>query len=73
MSPPLSATEVAFAMLGVMQALLALAWAGGAWHFAERRHAALGWAAFAAFSAAMFALVVAALRHAGGAAEWLHA
>jgi diguanylate cyclase (GGDEF)-like protein len=58
----LSATEVAFVMLAVMQAVLALLWGLGAWWIAGERRAILYWAAFAACSALMFVLLALALR-----------
>ncbi|HEX7383381.1 MAG TPA: hypothetical protein VF291_03650, partial [Burkholderiaceae bacterium] len=73
MPPPLSATEVAWMMLGVTQGVLALAWAAGAWRVPGQRAATLGWAAWAALSAATCALFLLALRAGPAAAAWLHA
>jgi diguanylate cyclase (GGDEF)-like protein len=70
----LTATEVAFVMLAVLQGLLALLWALGARWIADARHASAHWAAYAGFSALMFMLLVWALRSAGTAhAEALRA
>jgi diguanylate cyclase (GGDEF)-like protein len=58
----LPATDVAFLMLGVLQTVLALLWALGGWWIAEERRATLHWAAYAAFGALMFPLLVLAMR-----------
>ena len=60
----LSATEVAFAMIAVMQAVLALVWLIGGWWAGEMRRAALQWAAYAGLSALSFALLMLAMRSA---------
>ena len=60
----LSATEVAFALVAVMQAVLALAWLiGGGWA-GEVRRAAWHWAVYAGLSALSFALLMLAMRSA---------
>jgi diguanylate cyclase (GGDEF)-like protein len=69
----LSATEVAFVMLAVMQVVLALLWGLGAAWIAGERRATLHWAAFAAFSALMFVLLALALRADPPHAELLRA
>ncbi len=46
----LSATEVSFLMVAVIQAVAAVVWALGAWAVAEARRAALYWSAWAALS-----------------------
>jgi len=70
----MSATDVAFAMAGVMQAVLAVIWLLGSWLVGDTRRAAFHWAVYAALSAASFALLTSAL-HAGAAqpAELLRA
>jgi diguanylate cyclase (GGDEF)-like protein len=57
----MSATDVAFAMAGLMQAVLAVMWLLGAWQIADTRRAALHWSAYAALSALSFVLLTAAL------------
>jgi diguanylate cyclase (GGDEF)-like protein len=56
-----TSTDVAFAMIGVMQAVLAVAWLLGSWISGEMRRATLCWAAFAALSALSFLFLTAAL------------
>lgn len=58
----LSPTEVAFVMVALMQATLAVVWLVGAWAAAETRVATLRWAGYAAFSTASFVLLTVALR-----------
>lgn len=58
----LSATDVAFAMVGIMQMVAACVWALGAWLVPATRRAAAHWAGYAALSACSFLLLVAALR-----------
>ena len=60
----LSATEVAFALIAVMQAVLALVWLVGGWWAGEMRRAAVQWAAYAGLSALSFALLMLAMRSA---------
>ena len=60
----LSATEVAFVMAAVMQAVLAIVWVLGAWAVGDTRRAALHWATYAALSAVSFTLLTTALRSA---------
>lgn len=60
----MSATEVAFALIAVMQAVLALVWLIGGWWAGEMRRAALHWAAYAGLSAASFAFLMLAMRSA---------
>jgi len=57
----MSATDVAFAMAGVMQAVLATIWLLGAWLVGDTRHAAVYWAGYAGLSAVSFALLTVAL------------
>ncbi|MEO8526653.1 MAG: GGDEF domain-containing protein [Caldimonas sp.] len=57
----MSATDVAFSMVGLMQAVLALVWLLGSWLLADTRRAAIHWSAFAALSAISFVLMIAAL------------
>jgi diguanylate cyclase (GGDEF)-like protein len=77
----MSATDVAFAMVAVMQAVLAGVWLLGSWLLGDTRRAAVQWSAFAAFSALSFVLLMAALHEqapqraellrAGGNMSWL--
>ena len=60
----MSATEVAFALVAVMQAVLALVWLIGGWWAGEMRRAALQWGAFAGLSALSFLLLMLAMRSA---------
>ncbi len=60
----MSATEVAFALVAVMQAVLALVWLIGGWWAGEMRRAALQWGAFAGMSALSFMLLMLAMRSA---------
>jgi diguanylate cyclase (GGDEF)-like protein len=74
MPPSLTATDVAFAMVAVMQAVLACVWLLGSWLAGEMKRATLHWAAYAALSAACFAALTAALHaHAAPQAEMLRA
>jgi diguanylate cyclase (GGDEF)-like protein len=57
----LTATEIAFAMIGVMQGVLALVWLLGCWVAGDLRRAAAHWAAYAGLSALSFALLTIAL------------
>ena len=57
----MSATDVAFAMAGLMQAVLAAMWLLGAWLIVDARRAALHWSAYAALSAVSFVLLTIAL------------
>jgi diguanylate cyclase (GGDEF)-like protein len=57
----MSATDVAFAMAGLMQAVLAVVWLLGSWLIGDTRRAAVHWAGFAALSALSFALLTTAL------------
>ncbi len=70
----MSATDVAFSMVAVMQAVLAGVWLLGTWLLGDTRRSAVHWAGFSAFSALSFVLLVMAL-HAGtpGRAELLRA
>jgi diguanylate cyclase (GGDEF)-like protein len=61
----MSATDVAFTMAGLMQAVMALIWLLGSWLVGDTRRAAVHWAAYAALSALSFVLLTAAL-HAQG-------
>ena len=70
----LTPTEVAFVMLGLMQASAMVVWLVGAAVAAETRAATLRWAGYAGFSAVSFVLLTAALRTADPhAAEWVRA
>ena len=60
----MSATEVAFALIAVMQAVLALVWLIGGWWAGEMRRAALHWAAYAGLSTVSFAFLMLAMRSA---------
>ena len=62
MPPYLSATEIAYAMVGIMQGVLALVWLAGSWMAGDMQRAARHWSAFAALSAASFAALTLALR-----------
>jgi diguanylate cyclase (GGDEF)-like protein len=68
----MSATDVAFVMIAVMQAVLAVAWLLGSWLVGDTRHAAVHWAAYAGLSTISFVLLTMAL-HAGQEAELLRA
>jgi diguanylate cyclase (GGDEF)-like protein len=61
MLPAMSATDVAFIMAGLMQAVLAAVWLLGAWLIGDTRRAAVHWAGYAALTAVSFALLTAAL------------
>jgi diguanylate cyclase (GGDEF)-like protein len=79
----MSATDVAFSMVAVMQAVLAGAWLLGSWLLGDTRRSAVHWAGFSAFSALSFVLLVmafhaaapdrAGLLRAGGNLSWLAA
>jgi diguanylate cyclase (GGDEF)-like protein len=56
----MSATDVAFTMAGLLQAVMALIWLLGSWLVGDTRRAAVHWAGYAALSAASFALLTAA-------------
>jgi diguanylate cyclase (GGDEF)-like protein len=56
-----TSTDVAFAMIGVMQGVLAVGWLLGSWLAGEMRRATLHWAAFGGLSALSFALLTIAL------------
>jgi diguanylate cyclase (GGDEF)-like protein len=56
-----SATDVAFTMAGLMQAVLAIVWLLGAWLIVDTRRAALCWAAYAGLSTISFVLLTSAL------------
>ncbi|MEO7009433.1 MAG: GGDEF domain-containing protein, partial [Caldimonas sp.] len=57
----MSATDLAFLMIGVMQGVLALVWLLGSLLAGELRRATLHWAAYAGWSAVSFAFLTAAL------------
>jgi diguanylate cyclase (GGDEF)-like protein len=61
----MSATDVAFTMAGLMQAVLALVWLLGSWLIGDTRRAAVHWAGYAALSALSFALLTTALHTPG--------
>ena len=79
----MSATDVAFSMVAVMQAVLAGAWLLGSWLLGDTRRSAVHWAGFSSFSALSFVLLVMAfhaaasnraeLLRAGGNLSWLAA
>jgi len=54
----MSATDVAFSMVAVMQAVLAGAWLLGSWLLGDTRRSAVHWAGFSGFSALSFVLLV---------------
>ena len=60
----MSATDVAFTMVAVMQAVLAGVWLLGSGLLGDARRSAVHWAGYSAFSAISFVLLVTAL-HAG--------
>jgi diguanylate cyclase (GGDEF)-like protein len=57
----MSATDVAFAMAGLMQAVMAAVWLLGSWLLGDTRRAAAHWAGYAALSAASFVLLAMAM------------
>jgi diguanylate cyclase (GGDEF)-like protein len=57
----LSATDIAFAMIAVIQGVLCVVWLLGAWVIGDVRRAAQHWAAFAGLSALSFVALVTAL------------
>jgi diguanylate cyclase (GGDEF)-like protein len=59
----MSATDVAFSMAAVIQAIAALLWALGVRALGDIRHSALHWAGYAALSAISFVLLVLALHY----------
>ena len=61
----MSATDVAFTMAGLLQAVMALIWLLGSWLVGDTWRAAVHWAAYAALSTLSFVLLTAAL-HAQG-------
>jgi diguanylate cyclase (GGDEF)-like protein len=61
----MSATDVAFTMAGLMQAVLALVWLLGSWLIGDTRRAAVHWAGYAALSALSFVLLTTALHTPG--------
>ena len=61
----LSATDVAFTMCGLMQAVMALIWLLGVWLIGDTRRAAVQWSAYSALSALGFVLLTAALHEKG--------
>jgi diguanylate cyclase (GGDEF)-like protein len=64
----LSPTEVAFMMIGLMQAVAAALWLVGDWILDDPPHAARHWAAYAGVSALSFVFLVAAMQAADPAA-----
>jgi len=60
----MTATEVAFSMVALMQAMLALIWLAGGWWARDTRRASAHWAAYAASSAVSFAFLMLAMRSA---------
>ncbi|HWK85824.1 MAG TPA: GGDEF domain-containing protein [Caldimonas sp.] len=69
-----SATDIAFAMIAVMQGVLAIVWLLGSWLAGDTRRAAMHWAAFAALSAVSFSLLTLAMHlHPAVHAEMLRA
>ena len=70
----MSATDVAFSMVALMQAVLASVWLLGAWLLGDTRRSAMHWSAFSAFSALSFVFLMAALHQpASSRAELLRA
>jgi diguanylate cyclase (GGDEF)-like protein len=61
MLPHLSATDIAFAMIAVMQGVLCGVWLLGAWVIGDVRRAAQHWAAFAGLSSLSFVALATAL------------
>jgi diguanylate cyclase (GGDEF)-like protein len=61
----MSATDVAFTMAGLMQAVFAVVWLLGSWLIGDTRRAAVHWAGHAALSALSFALLATALNTPG--------
>jgi diguanylate cyclase (GGDEF)-like protein len=61
MLAPLSATDIAFAMIAVMQGVLCGVWLLGSWVFGDVRRAPLHWAAFAGLSSLGLVAIIAAL------------
>jgi hypothetical protein len=61
MLAPLSATDIAFAMIAVMQGVLCGVWLLGSWVFGDVRRAPLHWAAFAGLSTLGLVAIIAAL------------
>ena len=57
----LSATDIAFAMIAVIQGVLCVVWLLGSWVIGDVRRAALHWAAFAGLSALSFVALATAL------------
>ena len=58
----LSATEVAFVIVAVMQAVLALVWLIGGWWAGDTRRASVHWAAYSAWGAFSFVMLMLAMR-----------
>jgi hypothetical protein len=56
-----SATDIAFTMIAVMQAVFCAIWLLGSWVIGDVRRAALHWAAFAGLSTLSFVALVVAL------------
>jgi len=70
----MSATDVAFTMCGLLQAVMALIWLLGVWLIGATRRAALHWSGYSALSALSFVLLTAALHDdARGSADVLRA
>ena len=70
----MSATDVAFTMCGLMQAVMALIWLLGVWLIGAARRASLNWSGYSALSALSFVLLTAALHDQGaGNADVLRA
>ena len=57
----LSATDIAFAMIALMQGVICLVWLLGSWVIGDVRRAAQHWAAFAGLSALSFVALATAL------------
>jgi diguanylate cyclase (GGDEF)-like protein len=61
MPSSLSATDIAFAMIAVMQGVLACVWLLGSWLAGDMKRATLHWAVYAGLSAVSFVWLAAAL------------
>src|ERR1039457_7203479 len=61
MPSSLSATDIAFAMIAVMQGVLACVWLQGSWLACDMKRATLHWAVYAGLSAVSFVWLAAAL------------
>ena len=70
----MSATDVAFTMCGLMQAVMAFIWLLGVWLIGVARRASLNWSGYSALSALSFVLLTATLHdQSTDNADMLHA